>query len=74
MTLRTTTKEIAMRRLSVLLSVVVFIAISAIIVVIVPTVAQDATPTSDLEANKALARRFHDEIFDQGNLAPPTRS
>jgi ketosteroid isomerase-like protein len=30
---------------------------------------QDATPTTDLEANKALARRFHDEIFDQGNLA-----
>jgi predicted SnoaL-like aldol condensation-catalyzing enzyme len=30
---------------------------------------QVATPTSDLEANKALARRFHDEIFEQGNLA-----
>ena len=30
---------------------------------------QDATPTADLEANKALARRFHDDIFDQGNLA-----
>jgi len=33
------------------------------------TAAQDATPTSDLEANKVLARRFHEEIFDQGNLA-----
>jgi predicted SnoaL-like aldol condensation-catalyzing enzyme len=32
-------------------------------------VAQDATPTSDLEANKALAQRFHDELFEQGNLA-----
>jgi predicted SnoaL-like aldol condensation-catalyzing enzyme len=32
--------------------------------------AQDATPASDLEANKILARRFHDEIFKQGgNLA-----
>jgi hypothetical protein len=30
---------------------------------------QDATPTGDLEANKVLARRFHDEIFEQGNLA-----
>ena len=30
--------------------------------------AQDATPASDLEANKVLARRFHDEIFEQGNL------
>jgi predicted SnoaL-like aldol condensation-catalyzing enzyme len=30
--------------------------------------AQEATPTSDLEANKILARRFHDEIFEQGNL------
>jgi predicted SnoaL-like aldol condensation-catalyzing enzyme len=30
--------------------------------------AQDATPTSDLEANKILARRFHDEIFEQGSL------
>jgi predicted SnoaL-like aldol condensation-catalyzing enzyme len=31
------------------------------------TAAQDATPTSDLDANKVLARRFHEEIFDQGN-------
>jgi predicted SnoaL-like aldol condensation-catalyzing enzyme len=30
---------------------------------------QDATPTSDLEANKVLADRFHEEIFDQGNTA-----
>jgi predicted SnoaL-like aldol condensation-catalyzing enzyme len=30
---------------------------------------QDATPSADLEANKALARRYHDEIFEQGNLA-----
>ena len=32
---------------------------------------QEATPTADLadlEANKALARRFHDEIFEQGNV------
>jgi steroid delta-isomerase-like uncharacterized protein len=31
--------------------------------------AQDATPTADLEANKALARRFHEELFNQGNVA-----
>lgn len=30
--------------------------------------AQDATPGGDLEANKALARRFHEDIFDQMNL------
>jgi predicted SnoaL-like aldol condensation-catalyzing enzyme len=30
--------------------------------------AQDATPTADLQANKALARRFHDEIFEQGHV------
>jgi predicted SnoaL-like aldol condensation-catalyzing enzyme len=30
--------------------------------------AQEATPTADLEANKALARRFHDDIFVQGKL------
>src|SRR5688572_4443781 len=24
---------------------------------------------NDLEANKVLARRFHDEIYEQGNLA-----
>src|SRR4051794_18951770 len=29
--------------------------------------AQDATPTSNLEANKSLARKYHDEIFEQGN-------
>jgi predicted SnoaL-like aldol condensation-catalyzing enzyme len=31
-------------------------------------VAQDSTPTAGLDANKALARRFH-ELFVQGNLA-----
>jgi predicted SnoaL-like aldol condensation-catalyzing enzyme len=31
--------------------------------------AQEATPATDLEANKALAHRFHDEIFEQGDLA-----
>jgi predicted SnoaL-like aldol condensation-catalyzing enzyme len=30
--------------------------------------AQAATPTADLEANKAVARRFHDELFVQGTL------
>jgi predicted SnoaL-like aldol condensation-catalyzing enzyme len=30
--------------------------------------AQNTTPTADLEANKVLARRYHDEIFEQGNL------
>jgi predicted SnoaL-like aldol condensation-catalyzing enzyme len=30
--------------------------------------AQETTSTADLEANKALARRFHDEIFEQGKL------
>ena len=29
---------------------------------------QDATPASDLETNKELARCFHDEIFEDGNL------
>ena len=29
---------------------------------------QEATPTADLEANKALARRFHADIFNQGNM------
>ncbi len=28
----------------------------------------------DLEANKALAHRFHDDIFEQGTWPPPTRS
>jgi predicted SnoaL-like aldol condensation-catalyzing enzyme len=31
--------------------------------------AQEATPASDLAANTALARRFHDELFEDGNLA-----
>jgi predicted SnoaL-like aldol condensation-catalyzing enzyme len=35
---------------------------------IVAARAQEATPSADLEANTALARRFHDEIFEQGNL------
>jgi ketosteroid isomerase-like protein len=30
---------------------------------------QEATPTADLEANKALARRYHDDIFERGDLA-----
>lgn len=30
--------------------------------------AQEATPTADLEANKELAHRFHDDIVVQGNL------
>jgi predicted SnoaL-like aldol condensation-catalyzing enzyme len=59
-----------MRRFTVPFLVVVVLLISFITVSVGPTVlAQDATPTSDLEANKALARRFHEEIFDQGNLA-----
>jgi ketosteroid isomerase-like protein len=33
-----------------------------------PTAAQEATPASDLEANKALARRYHDDIFEKGDL------
>jgi predicted SnoaL-like aldol condensation-catalyzing enzyme len=41
-----------------------------VVTTIAPSVAraQDATPSVDLEANKVLARRFHDEIFEQGNL------
>jgi predicted SnoaL-like aldol condensation-catalyzing enzyme len=37
---------------------------------LVPTLvrAREATPTSDLEANKTLARKYHDEIFEQGHL------
>ncbi len=58
-----------MRRFSLLLSVVVVLLSSAVMLLRPPAAAQDATPTSDLEANKALARRFHDEIFEQGNLA-----
>jgi predicted SnoaL-like aldol condensation-catalyzing enzyme len=59
-----------MRRFGLLLLVVVVLFIGFVAVSGRPTVfAQDATPTSDLEANKALARRFHGEIFDQGNQA-----
>jgi predicted ester cyclase len=59
-----------MRRFTVSLSVVVVLFIGFVAVSGRPTVfAQDATPTSDLEANKALADQFHEEIFDQGNLA-----
>ena len=59
-----------MRRFTVSLSVVVVLFMGFVAVSGRPTViAQDATPTSDLEANKALAHRFHEEIFDQGNLA-----
>src|SRR4051812_2745567 len=32
------------------------------------TRAQDATPSSDLEANKILARRFHDDLFVLGKV------
>jgi predicted SnoaL-like aldol condensation-catalyzing enzyme len=59
-----------MRRFGLLLSVVVVLFMGFVAVSGRPTVfAQDATPTSDLEANKAVADRFHEEIFDQGNLA-----
>jgi hypothetical protein len=59
-----------MRRFTVLFLVVAVLLMSVGAVSIRPPVlAQDATPTSDLEANKALARRFHDELFEQGNLA-----
>src|SRR5215213_1657304 len=59
-----------MRRFTVSLSVVVVLFMGFVAVSARPTVfAQDATPTSDLEANKALADRFHEEIFDQGNTA-----
>jgi predicted SnoaL-like aldol condensation-catalyzing enzyme len=57
-----------MRRFVLLLSVVVVLLGSAGLIVQSPAGAQEATPTVDLEANKALARRFHDEIFEQGNL------
>lgn len=30
--------------------------------------AQESTPAADLEANVVLARRWHDEIFEAGNL------
>jgi ketosteroid isomerase-like protein len=56
-----------MRRYSVLLSVVVLLS-SAVVLARPSAAVQEATPTSDLEANKALARRFHEEIFDQGTL------
>jgi predicted SnoaL-like aldol condensation-catalyzing enzyme len=58
-----------MRRYSVLLSVVVVLLSSAVVLARPPAAVQEATPTRDLEANKALARQFHEEIFDQGNLA-----
>ena len=58
-----------MRRYSVLLSIVVVLLSSAVVLARPPAAVQEATPTSDLEANKALADRFHEEIFDQGNLA-----
>jgi ketosteroid isomerase-like protein len=31
--------------------------------------AQDTTPTDNFAANKALAQRFHDDLFVRGNLA-----
>jgi predicted SnoaL-like aldol condensation-catalyzing enzyme len=31
--------------------------------------AQEATPPADLAANKDLARRFHNDIFERGDLA-----
>ena len=59
-----------MRRLSVPLLAVVLVFMGIVAVSGWPTaIAQDATPTSDLEANKALARRFHGELFNQGNQA-----
>ena len=59
-----------MRRLTVPLLAVVLLFMGFVAVSGRPTVlAQEATPTGDLEANKALARRFHEEIFDQGNQA-----
>jgi predicted SnoaL-like aldol condensation-catalyzing enzyme len=57
-----------MRRYSVLLSVVVMLLSSAVVLAHPPAAVQEATPTSDLEANKALARQYHEEIFEQGNL------
>ena len=46
------------------------VATAAVVGTVAPTrvQAQDAPPTLDLEANKVLARRFHDEIFEQGSL------
>jgi predicted ester cyclase len=58
-----------MRRLFVVSLVVVLVGLIGGGAGRLGTAAQDATPTSDLEANKALADRFHEEIFDQGNLA-----
>jgi predicted SnoaL-like aldol condensation-catalyzing enzyme len=44
--------------------------VAAAVAITPPVVrAQSATPTADLEANKALAQRFHEDIFIQGNLA-----
>jgi len=45
--------------------------LAAAAVALTPPVAraQGSAPTADLDANKAVARRFHDEIFEQGNLA-----
>jgi predicted SnoaL-like aldol condensation-catalyzing enzyme len=58
-----------MRRFTVPFLVAVLL-MSVVAVSVGPTVvAQDATPTSDLEANKALASRFHEELFDQGKQA-----
>ena len=59
-----------MRRLTVPLLAVVVLFIGIVAVSGRPAVvAQEATPTSDLEANKALASRFHEDLFDQGNQA-----
>jgi predicted SnoaL-like aldol condensation-catalyzing enzyme len=59
-----------MRRLTVPLLAVVVVFIGVVAMSGRPTViAQDATPTSGLEANKALASRFHEELFDQGKQA-----
>jgi predicted SnoaL-like aldol condensation-catalyzing enzyme len=45
-------------------------ALAAAAIATAPTLARaQATPTADLAANKALARRYHQDIFLQGNLA-----
>jgi predicted SnoaL-like aldol condensation-catalyzing enzyme len=60
-----------MRQYSVLLPLVVAVVLlsSAVVSSRSPVAAQQATPAADLEANKVLARRFHEDIFAQGNLA-----
>jgi predicted SnoaL-like aldol condensation-catalyzing enzyme len=49
-------------------SLIPILALVALLTLPLASRAQDTTSTNDLEANKALAARFHEDLFNQGNL------